>query len=194
MADLVSTSAFIAYLGNPDEVDTVVAETLLTQTQQLLEMQAGRSDRPFQLPQAGRTERHDGTGTRTLLLDYRVATLTSVILGFDVLVPDETLDIADQKSLVWTAGSDALRRVDGRCFGAFGQPGYVHVTYDTQEDLPESAALAVLRVAAALYLQRGNEDIRMRREGGVTAEITPVAESDPVWQSVVRAHRVPVVS
>lgn len=187
MADLVTLSEFSAYLG--ESIDAGVGEPLLDQVEAMLEAASNRTHRPFAAAAIGRTERHDGTGRPLLYLDYPIAALTSVKLGADVGAPDETLDVADQTTLSWQVARARLQRVDGQVFGETGQPGVVHVTYTTADDLPELAALAVKRAAAALWHQIGQEAVTSERLGAWNAEFRAV-EADPTWQAAVAAYRV----
>jgi len=176
------------YLGEPT-ADPVLLQALLDETESWLETACNRPDRPFQASQAGRVERQDSTGSATLLLDYPIETLTSVVLGHDLGAPDETLVVNDQTKLVWWAGSNRLVRVDGGTFGRAGQPGYVQVTYTTAADLPPLAAAAVKAVTAARWRRRGSEDAKSERTGSYAAEYAAIAEGDPVWKAAVAAFR-----
>lgn len=194
MSALVSAPAVLNFLALGEEeagADQVV--TLAGQVEALLLAQCRRADRPFQLAQAARVEFRDSTGGRKLWLDYPVATLTSVLLGPDHAAPSETLDVADQTELVWAVGSKKLERVDGGVFGCADRPRFVKVTYDAQADLPSDATLAVIRVTAALWRQRGAEDVKSERVGGYSADLEKVAEGDPVWQMVVQQYRAAVM-
>lgn len=190
MADLVSTSQALAFLGlGPDEDDGSLLR-LIDDVEAFFEQECNRSDLPFQAAQTARTDRLDGTGRTTLYLPYAVASLTSVKLGYDVNNPDETLAVNDQTKLVWTVGSSRLTRVDGGGFGWVTQPGYVTVVYNTKADLPAGAGLAILHGIAVLYRQRGSEDVKSEGVGGTRSDLAAVFEGDPVWERAVRAHRV----
>jgi hypothetical protein len=192
VAELVTPTAMREYLGDPN-ADTGLLQALLDETEGWLLTACNREARPFQGPKTARVERHDGTGSPVLRLDYAIKALTSVLLGYDAAVPDETLVVNDQTKLVWAAGTDRLVRVDGGAFGRRGQPNYAQVTYDTAEDRPALAAAAVKSVAAARWRRRGSEEAQSERIGGYSAEYAPIATSDPVWQAAVAAFReVPV--
>jgi hypothetical protein len=51
-------------------------------------------------------------------------------------------------------------------------------------------ALAIKRVAAAVYRQLGAEDVRSERTSTFSRDLEKVAEGDPLWQLAVRTHRV----
>lgn len=178
-----------AFLDIDDAEDLEVLALLIDQVEALFLTQANRRERPFVAAQSARTEVHDGTGGALLFLDYPVATLTSVKIGASAASPDETLTIADPAVLRYAAGQRRLARVDGGTFGDAGDPRVVHVTYDAQADLPNDALLAIQRVVAAIFRQRGSEDASSERMAGFTADLAKVAESDPVWQMAVAAHR-----
>lgn len=182
---------FLALGEGEAGADQVVV--LAGQVEALLLTQCGRTDRPFQGAGSNRTEYRDGTGRATLWLDYPVAALTSVQLGPDHANPSETLPVNDQTQLVWAAGSPRLVRVDGGVWGALEAPRIVKVVYNTAADLPADATLAVLRVTAAIWRQRGAEDVRSERVGGYSADLAAAAESDPIWQLVVGQFRVPAL-
>lgn len=189
---LLPVSEVMEYLGEENDQEIPVVERLIDQIEALFLTQCGRRDRPFRAAQSARVEVHDGTGSRALVLQYPVAAVTSVLIGADPLTPDETLAVADVKVLRWAAGSATLRRVDGGTFGVAGDPRTVHVTYNAQADLPLDAQLAILRVVAACYRQRGSEDASSERMGGYSGDLARVAESEPTWQMAVAAHSSPV--
>jgi hypothetical protein len=191
MAVLVSNSDVLNFLGiGNDDPSAQVATDLATSVETLLIKQCGREWRPFQAATAGRIERQDGTGHGTLYLDYPIAALTSVTVGS---TNPETLLVNDPSKLLWSVGSTRLRRADGGIFGAWGMGATVTVTYDTADDLPADAGLAVLRRVARIWRQRGAEDVRSEREGGWSADAALDVEGDPEWQKVIQNYRVPVL-
>lgn len=185
---LVSQEEFVAFLGEAaDTPDADAMGALVAQVEALFVSECQRRDRPFQEAELGRVEEHDGTGGRTLWLDYNVTALTSLTLGYDPDDPDETLDVDDPAAVQWRVGSNRIRRLDG-CFGEAGQPGYVHVTYDAAAYLPDDAKAAILRRAAAVWRNRGSEDASSERIGGAMVELVNGAP-DAVWEAAVAAHR-----
>lgn len=194
MSALVPAATLLNFVAlGEDEAGADQVVELAGQVEAFLLGQCARKDRPFQAASAGRIEYAEGSGAATLWLDYPVAALTSVALGPDHTAPSETLVVNDQTKLVWSVGSPRLVRVDGGLFGAVDQPRFVKVTYDAGADLPSDATLAVLRVTAAIWRQRGAEDVTSERVGGYSADLAPAADSDPVWQAVVAQYRVPLV-
>ena len=192
MANLVTPSEILAYLGDPTGSDVQIGLQLVDEVEALLLQQCGREGRPFQPAQTGRVERRDGTGRPVLFLDYPIGVLTTVKLGYNVASPDETLVVNDQTKLSWAVGSPRLYRVDGGIFGWQGQPGAVSVTYTTQDDLPEDAALAVKRVTSALFNSRGSEGASSERLGNYSIDLKHLAEEDPIWQRVIGGRRLVV--
>ncbi len=193
MSSLVSSATVLNFLAlgeGEGGADQVVA--LAGQVEALLVSQCGRTERAFQDAAQGRVEYRDGTGRPSLWLDYPIAVLTSVTIGPDHAAPSATLPVNDQTALVWSAGSPRLVRVDGGVWGCLDEPRIVRVTYDAAADLPADAALAVLRVTAAVWRQRGAEDVKSERVGGYSADLAAAADSDPIWQAVVEQHRVSV--
>ena len=191
MADLVTAAEFADYLGLP--VLDATAALLLDQVEAVFEAECGRSDRPFAAAAtAERTERHDGTGTSRLYVDYPIATLTSVKLGVEVANPTETLDVADQTKLLWQSGERLLERIDG---GVFGQrrtwSKYVTVVYTPAADLPVDVKPAIMYEAAVLYRKRGSEDASTEAEGGFRSDLVGTFRSEG-WQQAVQRHGVGV--
>ena len=129
-----------------------------------------------------------GTGSSLLMLDYPIAALTSVVLGFSSASPVETLTVADPYSVVFAVGERSLERTDGGVFGEYGKPRCVHVTYNTQADLPTDVALAVKRVVAQIYRQRGSEDAKTESVGGYSRVLADLAATDPIWLQAVQRH------
>lgn len=193
MADLVTQLQLENELGLGAGAADAALLLLLDQVEAAFEADCGRASRPFQAAQNGRTERKDGTGTAVLYLDYPIAALTSVKLGYNAADPDEVLEVADQTKLVWDVGRGRLVRVDGGVFGCNRQPGYVTVVYNTQADLPADAARAVIHGTAVLYRQRGAEDASSESIGGTRAELIKAFEGDSVWQRAVLANSAEVV-
>lgn len=195
---LVPVADVVAFLGDVEATDTTAAAvlgTLIDQVEAAFLSACGRTDRPFAAA-ATRTEVHDGTGTATLWLHYPITTLTSVILGLDVLDPDDTLAVDDQTELAWRAGSARLRRTDGGVFGAPGVPNYVTVVYDAAADLPSDAALAITHATAMLWRRLGSEGLTMEGIGpyqSTFAELMAgngsITAGDPIWRAAVAAHR-----
>lgn len=194
MSALVQAPTVLNFLalGEGDAgADQAVA--LAGQVEALLLAQCRRRARPFQGVTSGRVESHDGTGGPSLWLHYPPTALTSVKLGYDPTTPLESLTVADPAVLVWKVGQRRITRVDGGIFGCADRANWVEVTYDTAADLPDDAALAVLRVTAAIWRQRGAEDVKTERVGGYSADLEKAAEGDPVWQMAVQQYRVAVL-
>jgi len=190
MSVLVSLTALKTFLTVAISADDAVLQAILDGVERLFLERGGRARRPFAPAQNARGEVLDGTGSTQLVLDYPIAGVSGTItLGLDPANPDETLDPADPAVVVYTPGDRTLHRVDGRVWGPLARPRYVRVTYDAQADLPESPALAIKRVAAAVYRQLGSEDARAERTGTYSRDLATVAESDPIWTLAVDAHR-----
>jgi hypothetical protein len=189
MAALVSLAAFEAFLGGAEASENMLRQGLLDDVEALFLSECGRTRTPFAIELADRAEHLRGTGSDTLHLSYPIADVTEILLGYDSADPDDTLDPDDKTVVVWEVGGQAITRVDGGRWGLFAAPAYCHITYDSQADLPADASLAVMRVAAAVYRQRGAEDAQVETIGGQQYNAAKVAESDPVWLGAVANHR-----
>lgn len=189
MAELVSVAQAAAYLGGIDPADEAL-RGLVEQVEAAFNAACGRGDRPFQAKQTARTERQDGNGRTVLFLNYPVDDLTSIKLGYDSADPDETLDVDDRSKLIWEVGSRRVTRIDSGIFGARGAPSYLTVVYDAGEDWPVDAEAALLRRIAALYGQRGAEDVQSEAVGGYRADLAS-PDSDSVWRDAVAANQAP---
>lgn len=191
MSDLVSLPEARSFLGNPPTEDDALIEALLNDTEGLLESHCNRSERPFSPVIASRTEVRDGTGSAYLFLDYPIGDVTSIKLGYDAIDPDETLDPDDLEVVTWAVGSRRIARVDGGKFGCADRSRYVHITYATQADLPEMAKLAVKRVTALIYRQRGAEDATEENIGGYSRVLAKFGRDfmgdDPIWKLAVQS-------
>jgi hypothetical protein len=190
-AILVSLDALKAFLSVEGDAEDALLPAILLGVEQHFVEQAGRAHRPFAVAaSSARSEVHRGTGTTVLDLDYPVASLTAAItIGPDPADPAETLDPADPRILAITPGRRLIERVDGGTFGAEGAARAVHVTYDAQADAPPSAALAIKRVAAAVYRQLGAEGTGGERLGAYSSDLASVAEADPIWRFALEAQR-----
>lgn len=192
MSDLVSVADQKTFMGVSSSTDDTLFGTLLTMVEDAFERACNRSERPFTTADAARTEVHDGTGHAALYLDYPIDEVTAILLGYDASSPDEELDPDDLTVVTWPSGGRCISRVDGGKFGTIDQPRYVTVVYDTQDDLPEVAKLAVMRATAMLYRQRGSEDARAETSGDFSHTLGSI-EEDGFWKMAVQTCREPVI-
>jgi hypothetical protein len=186
MATLVTIAELKDYLAVTGTAEDGVLQPILDDTERQFIQETGRTSAPFSAAQVGRVEQLRGTGCERLHLDYPIADVTDIKLGFDSSDPDETLDPDLKTVVIWQVGSTIIERVDGGAFGRFGWPSYCHITYDTQVDKPRDAARAIIHAAAVLYRQRGSEDAKQETIGGQT-----VTMADPYgieWQQAVANH------
>jgi len=194
MADLVTLSEFRNYLGDAPAADDALLTQLLEDVEALFEAVTLRGTGAYVAAATARTEVLDGTGSARLYLAYPIAVLTSIKLGYDPAVPDETLDVANKLVVVYGVGSRIITRTDGGLFGMVRQARFVQVVYDHQGDLPANAQLAIKSVAAGAYRRRGSEDAKSESVGGFYSRtmLESIADSDPFWQAAVSANT-PVV-
>ncbi len=189
MPDLVSVAVLKTYLEITTDGDDTLLGTLLDHAEGLFESETGRKDTPFTAADTARSEVKDGTGSAELYLDYPISTVTSISLGFDSTDFDETLTPSDADEVVWGAGSRRIMRVDGGIFGRVAQPRYLTIVYDAQADLPEEAQLAIKRVTAQVYRQRGSEDADREQIGSYIRDLSNLVDADPLWRRAVEANR-----
>lgn len=187
MADLASLAEFDSWLGGAVAAENTVRQAFLDYVEATFEAQCGRREYPFSAALPNRTEVLDGTGTCEVYTRYPIGTLTSVVLGDRVSTPDETLVVGD---LLYAAGTRRIVRTDGGWFGRFARARYVHITYDTQADLPTDAKMAVLAEAARLYRARGSEDVQSETMGpySITVAKKVPGQDDPVWAAAIAAN------
>lgn len=188
---LVSLSSFKTFLGVTGSSEDTELGVILDDVVAALEVECGRRERPFAAAQTNRAEVLDGTGTDTLVLDYPVSDVDSIALGRDPVTPDSTLDPDDVDDVVWGAGSRVLTRTDGGVWGERGERRVIRVQYDAQADTPADCQLAAMRVAAAIYRQRGSEGATAERVGGYSVDFMRVCDGDPVWCRAVRGQYEP---
>jgi hypothetical protein len=206
---LVSLADLKAYLGGDvPAADDALLASLLTATVALLNRECHRERAPFSDALTARVEVQDACPGTRLRLDYPIAAVTSVKLGRNFASPDATLDPGNPDQLVFRVGERELIRTDGGYWdgseedllawqrggelnggGVRPLPTFVQVTYDTQADLPEEAALAVKSVAAALYRRRGSEAVKSEALGAYSYTLAEVTAGDPLWQAVVARER-----
>lgn len=188
-AVLVSLSDAKAHCRVTATADDALFQTLIDPTESLFLSQAGRADRPFATAATGRVEVKDGTGTPMLMLDYPIASITSIKLGVDSTDPDETLDATDVDVVVFATGKRAIRRSDGGLFRTRGEARVIHVTYSHDADLPDSPKLAIKRAVAAVYRQIGSEDAKSETmPDGYSRQVAAVTEDDPLWGLALKAY------
>ncbi len=204
MPDLVATSEVANFLGGVP-VDSAL-RGLVDQVEGFFNASCGRRDRPFQPASPARVEVHDGTGRSTLFLHYPASRVTAFAIGLDPDDPTYSINVTDSgvteastgnrrvlrlngsPVLVYEVGHRRIDRMDG-VFGTLGRPREVTVTYDTADDLPIDANLAICRGVAAIYWQRGSEDASSQTVGGHT-QLTKALEGDPVWERAVAMNSV----
>jgi hypothetical protein len=189
VADLVTLPDFKEFLGDAPAGQDDLLNALLDGTEELFEAECGRADRPFQAAESGRIEIRDGTGTALLFVDYPIDTITSILIGADPSDPDETLDPTDLEVVAWRAGRARIARVDGCTWSDRGTPNVIQITYDTLEELPLRAALAIKRGAAAVFRRLGSEELRAERTSTFSRDFLTSASDDPIWQQAVRRLR-----
>src|SRR3990167_1810671 len=176
MPDLVSLTELKTFLGVTGATDDTLLTDLLEHVESAFESATGRRGSPFQAAATNVVERKDGTGTEHLFLDYPISALDSIVLGHNSASPDETLTVSNEDQVVFTAGSRRLTRTDGSTWGNAGSPRYIHVQYDTVADLPEDAQMAVKRVVAQVYRQRGSEETSAERIGAYSRDLAHLME------------------
>lgn len=186
---LVTDAEVIAYLGIPESQWSPALDQLRLATISLFERLTDRTAAPFADASTSRSEVHDGTGSDELWLDYPVAAVTTLTIGQNPAQPDEMLTVGDPGVLAVVVGDRCLVRVDGGRFGDLDVRRAVHVTYATQDDLPEDAQLAVLRVIAQVFRQRGSEDAASESVSGYARTMAHLAAQDPLWLAAVAQHK-----
>lgn len=194
MLTLTSAADLLTYLGEDagDAELLTIAGRMGAAIEAALNADCLRSERPFLVAptppavMAARTEVHDGTGGRSLYLDFPVAALTTLVLGYDVSDPDTTLDVGDPTEVQFRVGHRRIRRLDGE-FGCQGQSGYVHVTYTPKADAPDDAVQVLMDEVARLWQQRGSQDAVLERYGGAHVELA--VERSAAWKAFVERHR-----
>ena len=191
MADLVSLLDFKAFLAVEDTADDDLLDGLLDAAEEAFEQDAGRVRRPFRAAQSARAELRDGTGDELLILDYSINDLTAIAIGTDPATPDETLDPDDFTLVAWRAGERWIRRVDGGVWGCRDEANVVRITYDAAADLPQMPGLAIKRVAAAIYRQRGAEDATSEQTSTWLRNLKfgNTSASDIIWDLALRPYR-----
>lgn len=192
MPVLVPLAELKTYLGDaPAASDDALLTQLIDDVEALFASETGRTIASFIAAGSARTEVKDGTGSYDLFLDYPIAALTSVKLGYDASSPDETLAIADKNVLLYAVGSRQLTRSDGGRFGRAGQRRYVQVVYDNAADLATDSHLAIKSVASMAYRRRGSEDVKSETAGNFYSHtmVADIAASDPFWKTAVTANR-----
>ncbi len=189
MPDLVSLTEVKTFLEISATTDDTLLTGLLEHAEGLFEAHTGRKSVPFVAAASARSEVKDGTGAAKLYLDYTIADVTSISLGFDSSDFAETLNPDDPDVVVWGVGSRIIQRVDGGRFGFAGAPRYVTVVYDHQADLPEEAQIAIKRLVSQVYRQRGSEDATREEIGNYTRTLSRLMDTDPIWEAAVTANR-----
>ncbi len=214
MADLVSLDEMKAFI-NTDRAraqeENGVLDMTLDQIEALLEADLNRTEVPFQEAEAGRIEDQDGTGSPTVWVDYPIDTVTTIELGHDPAEPIETLDPTNPEEVAIIPGDRRIRRVSspsthglevrtrrrrrgrGPAFGPWNEPLFVHVTYDTRDDLPDAAKLAVVRGTTLIWAQRGMEEANRHRLPDLTVDLKKLIDDMPEWQKVVQLLRRPEI-
>ena len=190
---LVEYDEMYTFLDVPNGTNPELVEPLVDEVTALFEKECGRSAAPFGPAQTGRIEIHQaGAGSTVLTLDYPIASITSIVSGRDVALPDETILPSDAATVVWQVGSRELYRVGGGYWQRW-TPTWVKVVYNTQADQPGDVKLAIKRVVAGIYNQRGAEGLatvsRGSRSQSITAGFTMFADTDPVWQAALASRR-----
>lgn len=208
MSDLVPFQELQEFINTPKALAEGVGgvlELTLDQVEEFLLEDLNRNRIPFQVAEPARSEIHDGTGSNSVWLDYPIAAVTDpILLGHDPTNPEEELDPTDPTEIVVLVGDRRIRRVGGGgtlglvtrrrrrggpCFGPWAEPGFVHVTYDTDDDLPGPAKLAVIRGTTLIYNQRGVEETKRHRLPDLTLDLKSFISDMPEWRQCVKLLR-----
>jgi hypothetical protein len=192
VAPLITLPELKDYIGDaPASSDDSLLTELINNVSALFESETGHSPGSYQAAGTARTELHTGTGSSDLWLDYTVSALTSVKIGFDPAIPDETLNVSDKQVINWATSSRRISRVDGGRFGIQGQSRVVQVVYDYGADLPDSAKLGIKSVCAVAYRRRGSEEVKSESVGAFYSRtlVESVADADPFWQAAIAINR-----
>lgn len=196
-AVLVSLPDQLDFLGGDvPATEEPIVQAIIDHVEDLFLKQTNRHERPFlaTTDTTARVEVKDGTGSDVLLLDYNISALaTDITLGRDTADLDETLTYNDVDEVVWVAGKRMIQRTDGGVWGAAGSPRYVRVTYKAAADLPEMPQLAIKRIVAQIYRQRGSEDASTESVGGFYSRSMAkfgreFVDDDPIWLFAVRSE------
>ena len=189
MSDLLVLATFKTFLtGTVSDAENAVLISIFEGVEAQFLTAAGRGNLPFIAASTARVEIHDGTGTERLYLDYKISGVTEILIGQDPATPSETLDPTDIDVISFSAGSRQILRTDSGRFARAGRARVVQVTYDHQADLPDDARLAILRVSAQVYEQRGREDAKAENLGGVSSAMAHLMDEDPIWLQAVARH------
>jgi hypothetical protein len=200
MPTIVTLTELKTFLG---DAPASAADTMLTALLDNLEalFTSATLREPDSYIDAGEaTEVRDGTGTRRLYLTYPLADdgLISVKLGYDSASPDETLNVADRRVIVYGQGSRCISRVDGGRFGCAGQPRYVEVVYEHLGNIAADAKLAIMEVAASVYRTRGSEGMKSETVGSFYSftrdDAQAAAATNINWQLAVVANTPAVIA
>ena len=185
MADLLTLAELKDWMRVTTDTENVELQDGLDSLEETLEEECDRTRIPFQAAQTGRVEVRDGTGSRELYLDYPISTVTTIELGRDSASRDDTLDPTDVNEVIWIAGERRIVRTDGGKWGKYRSPLYVNVTYNAEADLPRMAKLAIVRVMAALWRQRGSEGVKLKKLLDSSATMLKLMDDQPEWTRAV---------
>lgn len=206
---LVGLDDLKVYLGDVPATDESLLSQLLAATIRLLNAQCFRERAPFSDALTGRVEVQEAVGGTRLRLDYPIGAVTSIKIGRNFASPEQTLDPTNADQVFFQVGDRELVRTDGEYWDqsvasllswqrggpingptdSRGVPIFVQVTYNTQPDLPEEAALLVKQAVANIYRRRGSEAVKSETLGSYSYTLAEAAAADPVWQAFVSANQ-----
>ena len=190
MAPLVEYEAQCEFMGIPVGTDMELILGLLSSTQALFEKGCGREGAPFGPAIAARTEIRQGDpGASRFYLDYPIASVTSIAVGVNIAVPDETITPTDTTKVIWQVGDRYITRVDGSVWRR-GSDRWVKVVYATQADQPEDVGLEIMKMVAKIYQHRGKEGFTSVTRGSRswTKSAESAASQDRDWQTAIDSY------
>jgi hypothetical protein len=186
---IVEVDEQLEFMGLPAGTDEDLLESLIASTQTLFENETGRELAPFGVAQTDRIEIHEGDSySSVLILDYPIASITSIVVGRDVANPYESLSPSDATLVVWEVGGRKLTRVDGGYWRTI-YPSWVKVVYTTKADAPNDVKLAIKQKVAEIYLHKDKLGFAMVVQGSRTWVNAAGGSENPIWEAAVRAHR-----
>ena len=186
---LLSVDELVGFLGgNVREADHPALEQVIDGLAGLLARATGDS---YLKAGAVVDEPLNGTGRSWLWLTRPATALTSVKIGRDLALPDDTLDVADPDDVV--IDPQHARRL-WRPLGQTFPLGIrnVHVSYTAASNVPEAATAAVRDAAAFIWRRRGSEDAGGESIGSFNHQVLKDLDDDvPSWRAYIRRHQMP---
>lgn len=190
MSDLCTGADVSQYLGLSPSQDSDLIQKMIDRLDRLIATLTGQLYLKATTNTPVTAELSNGTGRIWTWAQRPIATLTTVLIGQNLAIPDETLTVADPTVIVVDPKRPRrIQRTDGSIFPAALRN--VSISYIPADNVPADIAMALIEGVAFLYRRRGSEDAKSESISGFSHTLQNELRECPAWMAVIDRKRKP---